>query len=313
MKKEEFFIDSRDNVTKLHALRWTPDSGNVVAVVQIVHGMSEHVERYEKLAKFLTDMNMVVTGEDHLGHGKSVPENGIWGYFCEQDPATVVVRDVHRLKKVTQEMYPGVPYFILGHSLGAFILRNYMCRYGTGIDGAIIMGSGVQPAGLLSNAKLIAKMVKLLKGSKQTSPLLQKLAFGSYNKRVDNPETEWDWLSCDKEEVAAYIADEDCGFGFTVNGFQTMFELIAGAQKKENLEKVPDELPILVVSGTQDPVGGYGEGVKKMHRLLEDAGLQDVTLKLYEGSRHELLNETNRMQVMEDIANWVTKHLAIQV
>ena len=128
MKNEEFYFDSRDNISKIHAVRWTPESGNVVAIVQIVHGMAEYVERYEEFAQFLTERNIVVTGEDHLGHGKSVPEGGIQGYFCEQDPATVVVRDVHRLKKMTQELYPGVPYFILGHSMGSFILRNYMCR-----------------------------------------------------------------------------------------------------------------------------------------------------------------------------------------
>ena len=144
MKKEEFTFASRDNVTKIHAVRWLPESENIQGIIQIVHGMAEYVERYEELAEFLTGKGYLVTGEDHLGHGKSVPEGGVKGYFCEQDPATVVVRDVHRLKKMTQELYPGVPYFILGHSMGSFITRNYIYRYGTGIQGAIIMGTGMQ-------------------------------------------------------------------------------------------------------------------------------------------------------------------------
>ena len=144
VKKEEFTFDSRDGSTKLHAVRWTP-SGKVICILQIVHGMAEYVERYEALALYLGEKGILVTGDDHLGHGKSVGERGAYGYFCDQDPATVVVRDVHRLKKITQEEYPGVPYVILGHSMGSFILRNYLFRYGSGIQGAIICGTGSQP------------------------------------------------------------------------------------------------------------------------------------------------------------------------
>lgn len=149
MIKEEFYFDSRDGENRIHAVRYTPDDGNVRGIVQIVHGMAEYVERYENLAEFLTKRGILVTGEDHLGHGKSVSEGGSFGYFCEQDPATVVVRDVHRLKKITEEQYPQVPYIILGHSMGSFIARNYLCRYGSGIDGAVIVGTGMQSSGLI--------------------------------------------------------------------------------------------------------------------------------------------------------------------
>lgn len=140
MKKEEIFFLSRDGKTKIHAVKWIPE-GKPVCILQIVHGMAEYIERYERLALVLTRQGILVTGEDHLGHGKSVGENGIYGYFCAHDPATVVVRDVHRLKKMVQEQYPGVPYLLLGHSMGSFILRNYLSRYGSGIDGAIVMGT----------------------------------------------------------------------------------------------------------------------------------------------------------------------------
>lgn len=311
MKKEEFYFDSRDNCSRIHAVRWTPDIGNVEAVVQIVHGMSEYVERYEEVAAFLTEHHFVVTGDDHLGHGKSVPEGGIQGYFCEQDPATVVVRDVHRLKKMTQELYPGVPYFILGHSMGSFILRNYICRYGTGIDGALIVGTGMQSDALLGFSKLTAAFVGFFRGQKHRSRLIDRGAFGSYNKRIEGAVTESDWLSRDPERVAAYIADKDCGFVFTINGFKTLFELIARAKKKENLLKIPKHLPVIFLSGAEDPVGGYGKGVKKAYASLVDAGLTDVEIKLYPQDRHELLGEPDGKQVLEDIKDWLTKHLAI--
>ncbi len=311
MKKEEFYFDSRDNDTKLHAVRWMPDSENVAGIVQIVHGMAEYVERYEELAAYLTDRNFVVTGEDHLGHGKSVPEGGQQGYFCEQDPATVVVRDVHRLKKMTQELYPGVPYFILGHSMGSFITRNYICRYGTGIDGALILGTGMQSAGLLLASKTVAAIEGAFRGQRHVSRMMDKAAFGAYNRRIAEKRTDYDWLSRDEERVDAYIADPDCGFVFTVNGFKTLFELISRAKKPENLRKIPAELPIFMASGAEDPVGNYGNGVEKAYRSLQGVGVRDLTLKLYPEDRHELMNEPDREQVMADIAEWLTKHLVI--
>lgn len=311
MKKEEFYFDSRDNGTKLHAVRWMPDSENVAGIVQIVHGMAEYVERYEELAAYLTERGFVVTGEDHLGHGKSVPEGGLQGYFCEQDPATVVVRDVHRLKKMMQELYPGVPYFILGHSMGSFITRNYICRYGTGIDGALILGTGMQSAGLLFASKTVAAIEGAFRGQRHVSRMMDKAAFGACNRRIAEKRTDYDWLSRDAERVDAYIADPDCGFVFTVNGFKTLFELISRAKKPENLRKIPAELPIFMASGAEDPVGNYGKGVEKAYRSLQGVGVRDLTLKLYPEDRHELMNEPDREQVMADIAEWLTKHLVI--
>lgn len=311
MKREEFYFDSRDNSSKIHAVRWTPATGNVIGVVQIVHGMAEYVGRYEELAAFLTGRGFVVTGEDHLGHGKSVGEDGLKGYFCEQDPATVVVRDVHRLKKMTQELYPGVPYFILGHSMGSFILRNYICRYGTGISGALILGTGMQPGVVLAFARALTAIVGVFKGQKHSSRFINSCAFGSYNKRISSPATPFDWLSRDEEKVQAYIADEDCGFVFTVNGFETLFTLISRIRKKKNLANVPNKLPIFMASGEEDPVGDYGRGVKKAYDSLKAAGVENITLKIYPEDRHELMNELDRETIREDIAEWLIKNLDI--
>lgn len=305
MNKEEFYFDSRDAQTKLHAVRYTPDDGEVRCVVQIVHGMAEYVERYEEFAQFLTDRHCAVTGEDHLGHGKSVGPDGTYGYFCAQDAATVVVRDVHRLKKMTQAAYPDAPYFILGHSMGSFILRNYLCRYGSGITGAVIMGTGMQPGALVTASKVLAAVIGVFAGPKKVSRFLDRAAFGQFNKKIFNPRTQNDWLTREKDRVDAYIADPLCGFVFTVNGFRTLAELIARIQKPENLEKIPKTLPVFMVSGSDDPVGEYGEGVRRAMRSMEEAGVKDIKLKLYEGDRHELLNETDREQVMKDIYDWM--------
>ncbi len=308
MEKTSFYFDSRDGHSKIHAVRYTPE-GEVVGVLQIIHGMSEYVERYEDLAQYFASRGFVVTGDDHLGHGKTVAEGGTYGYFCEQDPATVVVRDVHRLKKMTQELYPGLPYFILGHSMGSFILRNYLCRYGSGITGAIVMGTGMAPAGVMGFCKGLATLQKALLGSRHKANMLNALAFGGYNKRITGAKTPYDWLSVNRENVDRYIEDPLCGFTFTANGFITLSELILRLHDQENLAKVPDDLPLFFVSGGEDPVGEYGAGVQRAIASLKEAGLKDITEKTYPGDRHEILNEDDRDQVKEDLYQWVSSKM----
>ena len=310
MVKEEFYFDSRDGKSRIHAVRYRPeDTGQVRCILQVVHGMAEYAERYEEFAAYLVERGFVVTGDDHLGHGKSVGQGGKQGYFCEQDPATVLVRDVHRLKKLTEELYPGVPYVLMGHSMGSFITRNYLCRYGTGISGAVIMGTGMQPKAVLDMARLVAGIQKLFCGSGHVSRLLDRLAFGGYGRGITDRRTAFDWLSRDRERVDRYIADPMCGFTFTVNGFGALFELVLRLYSPENLAAVPRELPVFMVSGDADPVGDYGKGVRRAYDSLVAAGLTDIRLKLYPGGRHELLNETNRSQVMQDICRWVEENV----
>lgn len=306
MVKEEFYYDSRDGVSKLHAVRYTPDGDeDVRCIVQIVHGMTEYVERYEEFAQYLTSKGIVVTGEDHMGHGKSVGKDGKLGYFCEQDPATVLVRDAHRLKKTTQTIYPNVPYIIMGHSMGSFIARNYMFRYGTGITGAIIMGTGMPDKKLMTLSKAVAGMQKAFFGPRHVSELINKLVFGKANAEIPDARTDYDWLTKDTLRVDRYIADPLCGFTFTVNGFATLFELIMRLHQPENLERIPKKMPVLFVSGTADPVGDYGRGVQKAYDSLSSVGMENLQLKMYEGDRHELLNETDRSIVAQDIYRWI--------
>lgn len=311
MRKEEFYFDSRDNQSRIHALRYTPEHSDVVGIVQIIHGMAEYVERYEEWAQFLTDRHFVVVGEDHLGHGKSVAKDGLQGYFCEKDPAMVVVQDNHRLKKMTQEMYPGVPYFILGHSMGSFILRNYICHYSEGIEGAIIMGTGAKPSWLMAASHTLAAIQKLLFGDKHVSKFLDQCSFRSYNSRIKPQRTPFDWLTREEEKVDFYLASPDCGFVFTVNGFRTLFTLLDRSQKRDNIRRIRKDLPVFLVAGEEDPVGTYGRDIQVVFDALQEAGLKSVSMKLYPGARHELLNETNRQQVMQDLYEWLSEHLSV--
>ena len=306
MQREEFYYDSRDGVSKIHAIRWTPDPGTEpIAILQVIHGMQEYVGRYEDFAQYMTDRGFVVMGEDHLGHGLSIGEDGTAGYFCEVDPATVVVRDVHRLKKLTQEMYPGLPIYILGHSMGSFILRNYMYRYGTGIQGAIVMGTGQPPKAAVSAGALMAATQSKIMGPKSIGKKLAAMSFAGYFKRIPDKKTDLDWLSVNEENVQKYIADPLCGQPFTANGYVTLFELVRRMEEQENVDKVPKKLHVLFVAGGDDPVGSYGEGVNEAAGELKKAQVEDVTVKLYPGDRHEILNEDDKETVKSDIYEWV--------
>ncbi len=305
MKREELSFDSRDQKTKIHAIQWTPVSVEVRGVIQIIHGMAEHIERYEDFAKFLGKQGFVVVLEDHLGHGKTASSSSALGYFCEQDPATVLVRDVHRLKKIVQEKYPGLPYIVMGHSMGSMILRNYLFRYGQGIDGAVIIGTNASSNATLAFGKILTGILKLIYGEKHKSELLNKISFGNCNKKVPQKRTIVDWLSTDPKVVDRYMGDPLCGFTFTINGFQTILELFKRMQNEENLKKIPKDLPLLIISGEEDPIGEYGKVPKELYDTYLKLGLTKVQLKLYNGARHEVLNETNKKEVYEDLKNWV--------
>ena len=309
IRKEEFYFDSRDRQNKIHAVKWIPDVEKPVCIFQIVHGMAEHIERYDEFARFLAEKGILVVGEDHLGHGRSVPEGGIYGYFCEEDAAGVLVRDVHRLKKIIQEQYPGILYLIMGHSMGSFITRNYLFNYGSGIGGAVIVGTGMQSKFTLMFARTVTAVQKVFCGSRHTGKFIDKASFGKFNDRFQPVRTAVDWLSRNEENVDRYIADPMCGFVFTLNGFAALFELIYNCYDEGKLEKMPKQLPILLVSGADDPVGNYGESVEKVYHSYQEHGMQNVQMKLYEKDRHELLNEIDREQVYGDIYRWILQRI----
>lgn len=300
-----FTFSSRDGFHTIHAIKWQSDQTEPIGVLQIVHGMTEYIARYEEVAVYFAEKGFVVVGDDHLGHGDTAKEYGDYGYFCKKDPVTVLVRDEHRLKKIVQKEYEGLPYFILGHSMGSLILRNYLCRYGSGIDGAVICGTAHDSKMKVMAGKMVTGILKLAGKDRNKSALLDELMFGAYNRRTEK-RTSFDWICSDEAVVDAYMNDPECGFLFTVNGFDTLISLVWELNKTSNLKKMPKDLPVLFISGTEDPVGNYGKAVQEVYDTFLNLDLTKVQIKLYNDARHELLNEKQKMQVYEDVCNWLT-------
>lgn len=307
MRKEKIDFLSNDRRTKIHAVQWSPEQ-KPRAILQIVHGMAEYVERYEPFAKFLTEQGFMIVGHDHLGHGASVCTDKDYGYFAEKNGNQILLKDIHKLRKQTQKEYPDIPYFILGHSMGSFLVRQYLCLYAEGLMGAVIMGTGYQPRILTKVGMGLCRTLSLFKDWHFQSKLIDSMACGAY-ARCFKGETGNEWLSRNPENVMRYTKDERCGFRFTLNGYYNLFYSIDCLSYRSYLEKMPKDLPILFVSGEQDPVGQFGEGVKKVYQTFLNLGMKDVFCKLYPEDRHEILNETDADVVMEDIAAWLKKKL----
>lgn len=308
MKKSMFGFLSADKKTQIHAVKWEPEQGGIRGVLQISHGMVEYVERYEPFAEFLTGKGFVVVGNDHLGHGESVVSQEFWGYFTPEHGSDVVVRDLHQLREKMQAEYPQIPYFMLGHSMGSFLLRKYLCKYGEGLSGAIIMGTGNHTDKTVETGKKLCRFIARFRGWHYRSSLVDKQVFSGNNKRfeAEGPDA---WLTKNKEIVNAYRKDPRCTFRFTLNGFYNLFDTIYYINQPENLAAVPRNLPMFFVSGEDDPVGDYGAGVKKAYETYVQTGITDVTMKLYPADRHEILNELDKETVYQDIYGWMQKHL----
>lgn len=307
MNTSNFTFLSNDGKTAVHAVKWTPDSGEYKAILQITHGMVEFIERYLPFAEFLTSKGYMVVGHDHIGHGQSVASKEDWGYFCEGTPSDIVVADMHKLRVLIQEDNPKVPYFMLGHSMGSFMLRKYLAVHNEKLRGAIIMGTGFIPGNMTSLALKLTAVVAKIRGSRYRSKLIQSLAFGADYKGFDmtGEQPENSWLTKDVEIVKAYYKEPRCTFMFTVNGYKGLFEAVNFSCDAENAAKIPKKLPLFIVSGEQDPVGGLGKGVKDVYDMYKEAGMLDLTYKLYENDRHEILNETDKQVVFEDLLAWM--------
>lgn len=311
MRKEEIYYDSRDGINKVYGMYWIPD-GEIVGILQIIHGMAEHIGRYDDFASYMATNGFLVVANDHIGHGKSLIDDKDKGYFCEDDSVTVVTRDVHRLKKITQDKYPGLPYVILGHSMGSLILRNYLFRYGKGIDGAIIMGTANHSNLESFGGKLVLKMIAAFKGWRCRSRFADSIVNSDCNARISNPRTDFDWLTRDEAIVDKYIADAYCGFLFTVNGLYMIVDCVGRINNKTDIDSIPKELPVLFVSGQEDPVGSYGAGVKTAYDMFVNAGMKNVSMKLYPEARHEILNEINKEEVYADLLKYIKNSVILQ-
>lgn len=288
---------------------WLPKEAPL-AILQLSHGMIEHIERYDDFARFLTAKGILVVGNDHLGHGKSVHSDDELGFFNSSHPSQTVVDDLHELTLYMKAQYPGIPYFLLGHSMGSFMARRYLMTYGSELQGAIILGTG-QPTNLvLSAGKTVVNILELFKKNTHRSEFANNLCFGMYNKKFKPARTTHDWLTRNNAVVDAYKADKYCSYLFTLNGYQTLFDTFSFIKTPSNIKCIPKSLPIHFAAGTDDPVGDYGKTVIKICTQYRDLGMRNISLKLYENARHELLNELNKNEVYEDLYKWLVMHLS---
>jgi alpha-beta hydrolase superfamily lysophospholipase len=242
---------------------------------------------------------------EHAGHGACAET---LGYFGEKNGMDFLVADMKSLTEVMKTDYPGTPVFLMGHSMGSFLSRKYIARYGAELDGCILSGTaGANP--LLAMGRVLSTIQKKIKGPKSPGLLLTKIAFGTYTKNIENPVNYSAWLSRDDDVCIAYAQDELCGFPFTAAGYNDLFNLMTEINKRDWAAKVPRELPLFLFSGDEDPVGNYGKGVTEVHERLKAAGIKDLTLTLYPGGRHEMLNETNKDEVYADVLAWLNAHI----
>lgn len=311
MVKEEFDFLSADGETRIHTVSWMPD-GEVRAVLQICHGMTEYIERYEPFAEYLTTRGFYVVGHDHLGHGKSVQSEEKLGFFHDKDGNRCLIEDIHRVRSAVQGTNPDFPYFILGHSMGSFLVRQYLTEHGEGLDGAIIMGTGQYSTPVLLFAEVLCAVIARFKGWEHRSDFVTKLVMGSYNKDFEPKKTGFEWLTRDQDIVDAYDKDPLCGFTFTLNAYYHMFAGMRKLMKTDALKKIPVNLPILFVSGREDPVGNKGKNVIKVYDAYQKNQIQDVRIKLYKNDRHEILNELDRDVVFDDIYRWMEKRFGLR-
>ena len=294
---------SSDGIHTIHAREWLPQ-GKPRAVVQIVHGVAEHVGRYDHVAQFFTGQGILVCGGDHLGHGLTA-DDGKYGCFASQGGWELVVRDVRRLREMQGEKYPGVPYVILGHSMGSFLTRTYLIRYPGTVDGAVLSGTGQEPAAVVAFGKGVAGLLCRVKGPGYVSGLVYGLSLGAYNQKFKPNRTSADWISRDEAMVDAFRKDPLCSFKPTVSMFRDMMGGLQFIADRSNLARMDRNTPVYFLSGDRDPVGAMGKGVRKVVRMFQNAGCRDVTLKLYPEGRHEMFNELNRQEVMEDLLAWL--------
>ena len=302
----EFSYPSSDGVHTIHAQEWVPQVP-LRGVVQIVHGVAEHIGRYGEVADFLTEHGYLVCGEDHLGHGKTA-QTGEEGFFGAKNGWSLVVEDVAALRTLQGEKYPGLPYFLLGHSMGSFLARTYLISHPGVLTGAILSGTGQESAPLVALGKLLSEIERRRLGPRGISPLVDKLSLGAYNRKFAPNRTKADWISRDTAQVDAYLADPYCRYQSTVSMFEAMMGALQDIADPKHLARMDPHTPVYFLSGDRDPVGGMGKGVRKVAGMFRQAGCRDVTVRLYPGGRHEMFHETNAQEVLDDLLSWLEAH-----
>ncbi|TDG00983.1 alpha/beta hydrolase [Paenibacillus piri] len=306
MLRETFTFPDEDR-NPIFVYHWSRDGAGKMppkAVVQISHGMAETAYRYERFAQALTDAGYEVFANDHRGHGRTagkLEQVGLTG----ADSFSKMTNTMARLTDLVADLYPGVPVYIFGHSMGSFLSQQYMYRFSAKASGVVLSGSNGKQSLAIHAGIALAGLLAAFKGDDHRSPLLTNLTFGSYNQEFRPNRTGFDWLSRDEAEVDRYVEDPYCGGLFSAGFYRDFFRGLVDIHRLSNLERIPRQLPVLLISGDCDPVGEMGRGVARLVAMYRELGMEDVVCKLYAGGRHELLNETNREEVMRDVIAWL--------
>ncbi len=300
----EITFPSADGKNTIYAEIYTPKNRTARGVIQLAHGMIDYTARYLELAEYLCSEGYVFAGNHHLGHGKSVADDKDFGYFADKGGLEYVIADMYSMNKYLREEFPALPIVLLGHSMGSFLSRLYAVMHPHTVRGVIIHGTGGKNP-LVGMGLTLARLVKLIRGPRHRSRLINSLAFGSYNSRFPKEEGEDAWLTRDLPTVAGRADDKFTSFKFTVAGYVDLFRALALSNNRAWYSDYPKDMPTLIISGDMDPVGNYGKGPDEVYRKLLRQGASHVKLKMYEGARHELFNETNRQEVFDYLGHWL--------
>jgi len=307
MRSADFTHQTADGAT-LHVSGWAVDAPK--AVVQVIHGMAEYGSRYARLAEALAAAGYTTYAHDHRGHGRSIPDGSPPGHMADHDSWNRIVADAHGVNREIAGRHPGLPIIVLGHSMGSFVLQQLLFEHPDDMVAAALSGSNGRPPAIAALGRLIARIERARVGRRNPSPLIQRLTFGSYNGPFAPARTEFDWLSRDPDEVDRYIADPLCGFPVSTQTWLDMLHALGRIADPDNVAMIPKGLPLYLFAGDRDPVGDSGKGMKRLRDAYKRAGILDVRLKLYPDGRHEMLNETNRREVIADFIAWCDEIVA---
>lgn len=300
---------SSNGVDTLHIECWTPD-GPPRAMLQIAHGMVEFIHRYDRFGQAMADAGILVVGNDHVGHGASVRSRDDWGYFADHDGDRVLLADLHAIQADMRRAHPELPTFLLGHSMGSFLVRQYLVTYpDDAFDGVIVMGTATQPKAAVALGQWLAELIAKIKGPRYRSSLLTGMALGRNNKPFEPARTPVDWLTRDEAIVDRYVVDDRNRFQFTASAYADMFRGMRRMTDPGELAKMDRATPILIVSGGDDPVGRMGKAVGTLKKQYDRLGMRDVSTRVYAGARHEILNELNHEEVTADLVAFIDRHV----
>lgn len=307
---EEFSLPSTDGSSTCVGTLWMPAEGEPRCLFQISHGMCEHIGCYDRSACDLARRGFAVYGIDHIGHGRTQPDASQRGVFDPANGNDQIIEDQHAVRQLMAGRFGDLPLVLLGHSMGSFVARCYIARHGEGLAGAIIMGTAWMDQGLIRALGTMTGLIARFKGWSYRSKLIDGMGAGGYNKAFEGTgaQTGFEWLSRDEAKAIAYRDDPDCGWMFSVSGYRMLSKLLGECCDPKRIAGVPKDLPVLVISGSKDPVGEDGVGPAKAFRALREAGVEDCTLEVIAGARHEVLNETNRDEVIDILCEWIEEH-----